>query len=456
MHHLLELDASVDQYTDDELEHAYRVLRRTYKKKQKGIFGFFKKPEYLCAYRYHLIIEAFAFLLLEERGQIDVERYLEDISKIFYLGKKKKAFFTRYFYLLFQKDFSTLFEHVKQADIKYMAESIMGLTEHIVNAMKYENLPVFNIAVVATMSAGKSTFVNALLGQEIFPTSNEACTAKITSVYDNDVYKRVVGVAMHGKTLFEASNELSNEDLKSWNSNKSINRLVLEGNLDNIKNEQGIIAVHDSPGTNFSGDETHHDITFNFLKENKMDAIIYVANATQIATNDEKALLTELYEKIVKLQDIPVIFVLNKADCIDSEKESLEGLVHIFKKSLDSIGYARGVYGEKACIIPVSARYARLFKMALSERIEMLSPKELIDTKTNLELFLENDEIASFHSDMTFEQAGRHAGFEDNGECVVIRGEDVKKDDIMHSIFNTGIMAVEVELSKIAKNSIER
>ena len=187
-----------------------------------------------------------------------------------------------------------------------------------------------------------------------------------------------------------------------------------------------------------------------------MDAIIYVANATQIAINDEKALLTELYEKIVKPQGIPVIFVLNKADCMDSEKENLEGLVHIFKKSLDSIGYTKDVYGEKACIIPVSARYARLFKMTLSERVQMLSAKELIDTKTNLKLFLEDEKIASFYSKMSFDEACRHAGFEDNGECVVIRGENVKKKDVMRALFKSGIMAVEIELSKITKSNIKR
>ena len=36
------------------------------------------------------------------------------------------------------------------------------------------------------MGAGKSTFINALLGCDVLPARNEATTAKITSVYDRD------------------------------------------------------------------------------------------------------------------------------------------------------------------------------------------------------------------------------------------------------------------------------
>lgn len=37
---------------------------------------------------------------------------------------------------------------------------------------------LFPMLVVATMSSGKSTLINALLGQQILPSKNAACTAK--------------------------------------------------------------------------------------------------------------------------------------------------------------------------------------------------------------------------------------------------------------------------------------
>ena len=40
----------------------------------------------------------------------------------------------------------------------------------------------FEVAVIATMSSGKSTLLNALLGRELMPSKNEACTATIARI----------------------------------------------------------------------------------------------------------------------------------------------------------------------------------------------------------------------------------------------------------------------------------
>lgn len=45
------------------------------------------------------------------------------------------------------------------------------------NSHKYDNFDV-----VATMSAGKSTLINALLRQKLMPAKQEACTATITEI----------------------------------------------------------------------------------------------------------------------------------------------------------------------------------------------------------------------------------------------------------------------------------
>lgn len=45
---------------------------------------------------------------------------------------------------------------------------------------------IFKVCVVATMSSGKSTFINSIIGEEIMPEKNEACTARTMSVLDND------------------------------------------------------------------------------------------------------------------------------------------------------------------------------------------------------------------------------------------------------------------------------
>lgn len=56
----------------------------------------------------------------------------------------------------------------------------------LIRAFANINNSIFPINVIATMSSGKSTLINALLGKKLMPSKNEACTATITEILDND------------------------------------------------------------------------------------------------------------------------------------------------------------------------------------------------------------------------------------------------------------------------------
>lgn len=233
-----------------------------------------------------------------------------------------------------------------------------------------------NIAVCATMSAGKSTFVNALLGRDVLPARNEATTAKITSVYDKDGALEMIGFVQ--KKDGTANCECSSVQLATindWNERSDVSCIYLQGDLDGIKNNGFIVAVHDTPGTNNSGDKSHHDVTFEFLARHKMDALIFVANATQLCTTDERDMLSELLKKVVSVQGIPVLFILNKADCIDEEKEDISQIVKRYREYLEEIGF------KNPEIFPMSAKAARLFKMARNGSEERLTKRENIELK---------------------------------------------------------------------------
>lgn len=240
----------------------------------------------------------------------------------------------------------------------------------------YNSLRIANIGVCATMSAGKSTFVNALLGDDYLPSRNEATTARITSVYDNDHSQKLIGFTMSGNKLAEIESNVSEKDVDSWNSDSDITRIFLQGDLDNIGNNGIVVSVHDTPGTNNSGDKNHHDITVNFLSSQKFDVLIFVANATQLCINDEYELLKEIYEKVVKPNNLPVIFVLNKADEFDPEKEDISQIITKYSDYLCEIGF------ENPKIFPVSSKAARLLKMAKKGRSENLSGRNKKELKT--------------------------------------------------------------------------
>lgn len=246
---------------------------------------------------------------------------------------------------------------------------------------KYKTLSKKNIAVCATMSAGKSTFVNALLGRDVLPVRSEATTSKITSVYDNDNSNSLIGfVDVNGK-IVDKCLDTNLSIINGWNDDSNVSRIYLQGNLDGIGNNGIIAALHDTPGTNYSGDNTHHDITLKFLTSNKFDALIYVANATQLCTTDESIMLKEIYKNVVDKNKTPVIFVLNKADCLDPEKEDVTEIIERYRNYLEEIGF------NNAMVYPLSSKSARILKMVKNDLSENLTGKEKKELRTIQALF---------------------------------------------------------------------
>src|SRR5699024_7374310 len=97
----------------------------------------------------------------------------------------------------------------------------------------FENIKnsVFPINVIATMSSGKSTLINALLGKKLMPSKNEACTATITEILDNgaEVVEAVV-YDQENKVLREVS-ELTYDIMNELNDDSDVYKIVAEGNI---------------------------------------------------------------------------------------------------------------------------------------------------------------------------------------------------------------------------------
>lgn len=329
--------------------------------------------------------------------------------------------------------------HDKLPKAKAFAQNYSDFLEFKSTYETYKKLPIKHIAVCATMSAGKSTFINALLGNDVLPARNEATTAKITSVYDRDGADRMIGFVQRnsGKTE-RLTNDVQLNDIEEWNSDNDVSHIFLQGDLDGIRNKNMIVAVHDTPGTNNSGNKKHHDVTMQFLRENKMDTLIFVANVEQLCTIDEKTLLKEIYEKIVAVQDIPVIFVINKADCVDTEEESLEDIIKNYKVYTENIGF------KNVKVFPVSSKSARLLKMALKEQSALFSEYECDSFPFIVKKFTKRLNLESFEgesqdcvSEMT--EAG----------TVTVDGENYENSSVKTALAHTGIGKIEVFIESI-------
>lgn len=300
----------------------------------------------------------------------------------------------------------------------------------------YNNFQVFNIVVCANLSAGKSTFVNALLGNDVLPARNEATTARITSVYDNDVLKKIIGCVSNGEKITEISNDVNKSFVDRWNTDSGVKHIYLQGDLDGIKCSEIVAAVHDTPGTNNSQDKKHNEITMTFLSEVDLDAVIYVANFEELLTTDEHILLSELYSKVIAIKNIPVIFVINKIDSCDKEKESYDEIVAKYVNHIQKIGFTN------YHILPVASKAGRLFKMALQGKSEYFSRLERLMFNILYKTFDEEINVNELSKYPVRQEDIAIYGIQ-NMKKLEINGSEYSIDDLRRVLVNTGLLGIE-------------
>ena len=216
-----------------------------------------------------------------------------------------------------------------------------------------------NIAYAATMSAGKTTCINALIGTELLHAANEATTATITEVRLSQ--KELIRCYDENKRIIEEISFITPQIIKELNCNDKVNEILIEGNFDFDEN----FVLIDTPGPNNSRDDKHTSLAYDFILESNFDFLVYVINSTQPFINDDVIYL-KFIEKNIEHKKI--IFLVNKLDEFDAENESIDSFKDNLKVYLTDIGF------NDPIIFGVSAYRALLVKKLIFQ--EKLSKKE--------------------------------------------------------------------------------
>lgn len=101
----------------------------------------------------------------------------------------------------------------------------------LIRAFSNINNSVFPINVIATMSSGKSTLINALLGKKLMPSKNEACTATITEILDNDMEIFAAVVHDEDDVVLQNIPELTYDIMSELNDDENVHRISATGNI---------------------------------------------------------------------------------------------------------------------------------------------------------------------------------------------------------------------------------
>lgn len=211
----------------------------------------------------------------------------------------------------------------------------------VVNAFNLAKSSDFPVNVVATMSAGKSTLINSLLRQKLMPAKQEACTATITEIKDNDSDHFTAKVYDQEGKLIQVHPELTFDIMEQLNSNPHVSTIRAEGDIPFLTAEDVALVLVDTPGPNNSRDPEHKKATYKMLSESSKTVVLYIMNATQLAVNDDYNLLSHVAESMRvggKQSRDRFIFVVNKLDDFKKGEDSIEAALNKVRSYLHDNG----------------------------------------------------------------------------------------------------------------------
>lgn len=416
-----------------------------------------KKYDFRMFFLFELLFIRYLIIAIDDRKNIKSHIINDDINKLiidFKLSKEENILFQKLIDILSSNSFKELGVQLESlilnSNNKYLIELSDALLNNIKIITNYISLPVYNVGIFATMSAGKSTFINALLDKDFIPSKNEACTAKITSISDNDSmdYKIFGGCSLDNKKNYMFSNNITNEVLENWNNDNRIDHIFLETDIKYIHSKNGILVIHDTPGPNNSRTEEHGLITKEFLEHNKdIDLFVYLINAEHASTEDNYDFMETIHEFFVKRKEAKIIFLLNKIDSFDTDKaDDINSVIDNVREEIEKAGF------KEPMIIPISSNGARLFKKALHK--EEMSKKEIKDFKFLFSLFNEEEvmDLPSYCSKDILEMSYNkdYSLNEDLGseELINVDGENYNKKDLLKVLEKTSINLVRSLLDK--------
>ncbi len=284
-----------------------------------------------------------------------------------YCGSLSKSALKRV-YLYFKED----------KDCHKLAPSLISHREKNERILSQEEK---RILVVANVSAGKSTLINALVGHRLNKAMNRACTHKIATLH-NKVENDVMTVRLNNDRYacyakFDITNSIDFID-----ASLPFNSLLSESN----------ICLIDTPGINNSENQQHRQITEKAIKENNYDAIIYVSNSLYFGTYDEENLLVKLKKSTRK----PIFFVLNQLDRFKKKEDSIEKMINDYKSDLKKIGF------RHPQVFPISAQAALMKKLSSNEMDEEdIEDRRLFERKFQQDYYNLPKYVGEEYSDTT-------------------------------------------------------
>ena len=256
----------------------------------------------------------------------------------------------------------------------------------------------YKIAVVANMSAGKSTFINALFGDSILPAYSKATTDCPIYIYSDDdpSNDKAIIEFTDNKPTIELTKEDVHKKIKLYAQKdedtleekyKNVKRIDLYWDFKVLQNSEKYdidFVVIDTPGPNNTDEHSFkHSSATKDIIQNEVDMVLYLFDYGQIDANlqsSENNLWGMIKERKENNPNFEVFFIINKIDRAFEDNKKIEEIknssskeeffknvkkywFYYEKKAIEKIKNSAIKYGFKSPkIFSVSSKYIEYYR----------------------------------------------------------------------------------------------
>nr|WP_255726841.1 dynamin family protein [Sporosarcina sp. ACRSM] len=251
-----------------------------------------------------------------------------------------------------------------------------------------------NVVILGEIKAGKSTFINALLGEELVQSGTIPTTAVATKITYGPRF-RIIAKKKDG-TSTEVNRtdfiELSTEVEGSLKADRlNLDYIEIETPNDILKG----ITVIDTPGYNSGID--HHTEAAD-AHSTRGDYAIWVFDARHTGQETEKLKIKEIKSK---KQDLPIYGVINKIDIHDYDEEPLESFLEANHRTLNELVESLTPVSSKLALEAFKSDDNKKLGLSMWENVEeIFSTFRMTDEEKNERLFAAFADILSNISDL--------------------------------------------------------
>ncbi len=206
----------------------------------------------------------------------------------------------------------------------------------------------YTIVVLGEFKRGKSTFINALLGEALLPVGVTPTTATINALIWGETRSLCVQRTDGSTEYLELSSKsLDNFVAETEFDSDTIKYIKIELPSDILKNQ---VVLVDTPGID---DLNQHrvDVTYNFVP--RADAVIFLLDATSPVRQTEKEFLKDY---VLKHGLKRIVFLANFMDQVDDEEK--EEVIESANRRL-----AMALESNEKQVLPISAFQALQAKL---------------------------------------------------------------------------------------------